>query len=152
MSQCWRREGKRKTDHISLLFQPLQWLPIQQRIQYKINTLCYECITRTAPSYVCDCLHLCTPSCTLRSASDTLSLQIPRTRLSTVGSRAFSVLGPSTWNDLPCRRALRHKPSLNYFLQIRTSRNNFPLKQSIGHVFRSTLVSSSAWIICLLSI
>ena len=36
----------------------------------------------------------------LRSASDTLSLQIPRTKLSTVGSRAFSVSGPSTWNVL----------------------------------------------------
>ena len=30
-----------------------------------------------------------------------LSLQIPRTSLSTVGSRAFSVFRPSTWNDLP---------------------------------------------------
>ena len=35
---------------------------------------------------------------TLRSDSDTLSLQIPCTRLSTVGSRAFSVFGHSTWN------------------------------------------------------
>ena len=33
--------------------------------------------------------------------SDTLSFQIPRTRLSTVGSCAFSVFGPSTWNDRP---------------------------------------------------
>ena len=89
---------KRKTYHIIPLFQFLHWFPIQQRIQYKINTLCYNCITGTAPSYLCDCLQLYTPSLTLRSASDTLSLQIPRTRLSTVGSRAFSVLGPSTWN------------------------------------------------------
>ena len=41
-----------------------------------------------------------TPSCTLHSASDTLSLQIPHTKLSTVGSCAFSVFGPSTWNGL----------------------------------------------------
>ena len=70
-------------------------------IQHKINTLCRKCITSTAPSYLCDCLQLYTPSRSLRSASDTLSFQIPRTRLSTVGSRAFSVFGPSTWNDLP---------------------------------------------------
>ena len=37
----------------------------------------------------------CTPSRSLRSDSGTLSIQIPRTRLSTVGSRAFSVFGPS---------------------------------------------------------
>ena len=104
---------KRKTDHITPLFQSLHRLPIQQRIQYKINTLCYKCITGTAPSYLCDCLQLYTPSRTPRSASDTLSLQIPRTRHSTVGSRAFSVFGPSTWNDLPL--PLRQKPSLDSF-------------------------------------
>lgn len=38
---------------------------------------------------------------TLRSASDTLSLQIPPTRLSTVGFRSFFVFGPFTWDDLP---------------------------------------------------
>ena len=37
---------------------------------------------------------------TLRSASGTLSLQIPRTRLnSTVGSRTCSAFGPSTWYE-----------------------------------------------------
>ena len=34
---------KCKTDCITPLFQFLHWLPIQQRIQYKINTLCYKC-------------------------------------------------------------------------------------------------------------
>ena len=56
----------------------------------------------------CDCHQHYTPSRTLRSASDTLSLQIPRIRLSTVGSRAFSVFGPSAWNDLPL--PLQQKP------------------------------------------
>ena len=27
-------------------------------IQYKINTLCYNCVTGTAPSYICGCLQL----------------------------------------------------------------------------------------------
>ena len=110
---CSLHAEKRKTDHISPLCQFLHWLPIQQRIQHKINTLCYKCITGTAPSYLCDCLPLYMPSRTLRSASDTLSLQIPRTRLSTLGSRAFSVFGPSTWNDLPL--PLRQKPFLDSF-------------------------------------
>ena len=56
---------------------------------------------------------LYTPSRSLRSDSGTLSLQTPRTRLCTVGSRAFSVFGPSTWNDLPL--PLRQKPSLGSF-------------------------------------
>ena len=81
--------------HIIPLFQSLHWLPIPQRIQCKINTLFCKCITRTAPSYPCDCLQLYTPSRTLCSSSDTDSLHIPRNRLSTAGSRAFFVFGPS---------------------------------------------------------
>ena len=38
----------------SHLFQFLHWLPVQQTIQYKINILCYKCITGTAPSYLRD--------------------------------------------------------------------------------------------------
>ena len=79
----------------------------------RVTTLCYTRITRTAPSFFCGCLQLYTPSSTLRSASDTLSLQIPRTGLFSVGSRAFSVFGPSPWNDLPL--PLRQKPSLDSF-------------------------------------
>ena len=55
------------------------------------------------------------------SASDTLSPQIPRTRLSTVGSCAFSVFGPFTWNDLPL--PLWQKPSLDSF---RSNLKTFP--------------------------
>ena len=78
-----------------------------------IPALSHKCVTRTAPVYLCDCLQLYTLSRTLCSASDTLSFQIPRTRPSTGGSRAFSVFGPSTCNDLPL--LLRQKPSLDSF-------------------------------------
>ena len=98
--------------HFPVSTSPVVPNPTKSSIQDK-HPLCYKCITRTAPSYLCDCLPFYTPSRTLRSASDTLSLQIPRTRLSTVGSRAFSVFGPSTWNDLPL--PLRQKPSLDSF-------------------------------------
>ena len=101
---------KRQTYHITPLFQFLLWLPVQERIQHKIYTLC---ITGTVPSYLCNCRQLYTPFRILRSTSNTLSLQIPRTRLSIVGSRPFSVFDPSTWNDLPF--PLRQKPSLDSF-------------------------------------
>ena len=45
----------RKTAFTSL-FQSVHWLPIQQRIQYKINALCDRCITRTVPWHLCDCV------------------------------------------------------------------------------------------------
>ena len=37
---------------------------------------------------------------TLRSA-DWLDLFVPRTRIALAQRRAFAVVGPSTWNDLP---------------------------------------------------
>ena len=42
-----------------------------------------------------------------------MSPQIPHTRLSAVGSHAFSVFGPSMWNDLLLH--LPQKPSLDFF-------------------------------------
>ena len=48
----------------------------------------------------------------LRSAS-TSSLSVRRTRLSTVGDRAFSVAATRTWNDLP--RHVTSAPSLPVF-------------------------------------
>ena len=68
---------------------------------------------RASSDFLLALYKLYTPSRSLRSDSGTLSLQIPRTRLCTVGSRAFSVFGPSTWNDPPL--PLRQKPSLDSF-------------------------------------
>ena len=60
-----------------------------------------------------------TPSRTLRSASDTLSLQIPRTRRSTVGFRAFSVFGPANvLYDRSPIRLLSNQPSIHFFFFI----------------------------------
>ena len=76
--------------------------------------LCCKCmITATAPSYLWDLPQLYTPFHTLRSASDILSLQIPYTRLSSVGSCAFSGFRPSAWNNPPL--PLRQKLSLDSF-------------------------------------
>ena len=83
-------EKKCKTDHIiyscfnlSTGFQ--SWKRIEYN--YKINTLCYstKCYHwHCSVLSLCDHLQLYTPSHSLHSASDTLSLQIPRTRLSAV--------------------------------------------------------------------
>ena len=97
----------------------------------------------------CDCHQHYTPSRTLRSASDTLSLQIPRITLSTVGSRAFSVFGPSAWNDLPL--PLRQKYSLLDSFKSNRRTFLFP-KQQTCHIFRSVLLPSSASSLGLLSV
>ena len=40
------------TDHISPHFSSFYWLPIDSRIQYKLSSLCYNCLNSTAPDYL----------------------------------------------------------------------------------------------------
>ena len=81
----------------------LHWLPISQRIQYRITALISRCVLRCAPCYLRD---LCCPVSVwaarqvLRSAARG-ELLVPRARLAIIQRRAFSVVGPSAWNDLP---------------------------------------------------
>ena len=81
----------------------LHWLPVRQRIQYKLGTLVFKCLRRMAPSYLAD---MCTPVSSttgrqhLRSAARH-DLTIPRSRLARYGSRSLATSGPSTWNSLP---------------------------------------------------
>ena len=63
--------------------------------------------------YLCTTVHIYSPSRTLRSTSDASNLRIPRCKLSTVGSRSFSEIGPSALNKLPL--SLRQTPTLSTF-------------------------------------
>ncbi|KAL3058228.1 hypothetical protein OYC64_010411 [Pagothenia borchgrevinki] len=72
----------------------------------------YKSLHTLAPQYLTDLLHPYTPSRSLRS-SDTGLLSIPRSRLRTVGDRAFSVAAPTLWNALPPE--IRNAASLDIF-------------------------------------
>ena len=95
---------RRKFDPISNnIREKLHWLPIQQRIIYKLCLFVFRCLRGEAPAYLCEMLtplsgvHLLR---LLRSAAHG-NLHIPRTRTRTFGPRSFSVSGPSSWNKLP---------------------------------------------------
>ena len=44
--------GTRKYDHITPVLRSLHWLPVRQRIIFKIATLMYRCLNGLAPSYL----------------------------------------------------------------------------------------------------
>jgi len=95
---------KHKYDHItSTLRDDLHWLPVHQRILYKLYTILYKCIYGAAPSYR---TNLCVPVATitsrryLRSATHG-DLLMPRTRMVTYGPRSLAVFGRTLWNTLP---------------------------------------------------
>lgn len=88
-----------RREHISPILASLHWLPIRQRIKYKILVFVFKALHGTAPSYLCDLIHLHHPARQLRSSVlVTLSVTKVKTKY---GARAFSVYGPTLWNSLP---------------------------------------------------
>ena len=97
--------GASKYDHISPVLRDLHWLPLRQRIIFKIATLMHQCLNGLAPPYLAtDCIAISSMPGRrqLRSAASG-KLYIPRTKTMTFGPRSFKVSGPTIWNGLPAR-------------------------------------------------
>ena len=91
---------RRKYDHITSVLQDLHWLPVEQRISFKILLLAYKAQHGTAPTYLSSILLPYTPSRPLRSQDKDL-LTVPRYRLEGFGRRCFAHAAPFLWNSLP---------------------------------------------------
>ena len=59
----------RKFDHISPILQDLHWLPVEQRIIFKILLLTFKAINNIAPLYITELFEPYVPSHSLRSLS-----------------------------------------------------------------------------------
>ena len=62
--------------HSTPLLEKLHWLPISERIKYKVACMCFTAINGSGPAYLSELLHFYTPSHTLRSSSVTRMLKI----------------------------------------------------------------------------
>ena len=62
--------------HSTPLLEKLHWLPISERIKYKVACVCFSVINGSGPAYLSKQLHVYIPSRTLRSSSDTCMLKI----------------------------------------------------------------------------
>ena len=93
-----------KCCHITPLLIFLHWLPIRQRIAFKILLIVYKALNGQAPCYISELLawKANTHSHKLRSSNDTLLLTPPTqfTKV-TLGDRAFICAAPKLWNSLP---------------------------------------------------
>ena len=91
------------TSVTQLMRDQLHWLPVQQRITFKLCTLAFKCIHGLGPACLSRlCLGVSTVPARsgLRSASSRHVL-IPDTHVSTVRGRAFYYACPVAWNSLP---------------------------------------------------
>ena len=102
----------RKHEHITAVLIGLHWLPIKQRIEYKLLLLTFQSLRGLAPAYVTELLIRYQPTRALRSA-DAHLLEVPRCRLRTQGEKAFSSAAPRLWNNLPL--AMRATDCLSSF-------------------------------------
>ena len=86
----------RHSDHISDALISLHWLRAQERVQFKTAVLMYKATHGTAPSYLSQLVHVADlpGRRSLRSAR-TNRLLVPSVKLSTIGSRAFPIAGPT---------------------------------------------------------
>ena len=95
--------NSRKYNRISPLLRDLYWLRIPERIKFRLVVLVFRCHNQTAPEYLSRELQWTVEVESrrqLRSASSQ-RLVVRRTRLRTVGDRAFSAAAPRLWNSLP---------------------------------------------------
>ena len=95
--------GARKYDHITRVIRDdLHWLPVPQRISYKIALLARDSLYGLGPAYfIGSCVPVATNTArsTLRSAQRG-DMIVPRTRTE-LGRRSFRVAAPTVWNSLP---------------------------------------------------
>ena len=106
--------GRSKRSSITQCFKDLHWLPICQRIEFKIFTLTYKYLNKQAPEYLQNLL-LELPSWRsgLRSQLTHEKLLIPFMKRKTFTQRSFSVAIPTLWNKLPLK--IKQASTLNQF-------------------------------------
>ena len=102
----------KKHDHITAVLLDLHWLPIKQRVEYKLLLLTCRSLHGLFASYLTGLLSHYQSTRALRSA-DAQLLEVPRCRIHTQGENAFSRAAPRLWNNLPL--AMRAADCLSSF-------------------------------------
>ena len=91
----------RKSCHITPILKELHWLPVSQRIDFKLMLIVHKSLNNIAPIYISELLKVYTPSRNLLSSN--MSLLKEPTSKRTWGDRSFSVAAPRLWNHLPTK-------------------------------------------------
>ena len=89
--------------HITPLLLDLHWLPVNQRIAFKILLLVYKVLHQLAPSYLVDLISVmpCSSYNLRRNNNGVLLRHLPAYSKKTLGDRSFSRAAPKLWNNLP---------------------------------------------------
>jgi len=93
--------GTRPRDHITPVLIHLHWLPVRQRLSFKVLTTIQKSLhSEIAPTYMKELCPTYQPRRALRSASDPWKLEKKKST-NQYGDRSFRTLGAKLWNELP---------------------------------------------------
>ena len=101
----------KKYDHITPVLRSLHWLPLSERVEFKINLLVYKSLNGLGPKYLLNLLTPYQPSRTLRSSGKgLLTVYNSKTKH---GKASFRYCAAHSWNKLP--ETLRYAPNVATF-------------------------------------
>ena len=103
--------GAKRKDHITPILKNLHWLPVKERIKFKVMLFVYKCFNSSAPEYLCELLGRATHGRILRST--TQHHFVPQRCHKKIGTCRFSVQGPNLWNE--CDIEMKCSPSVDTF-------------------------------------
>ncbi len=92
--------GLRKFDHITSTRMDLHWLPVKQRLVFKVLLLTYKAVMGEGPQYLAEMFVPTGSDYSLRSDYKD-QYKVPKSNKKCCGDRAFSIAAPKLWNALP---------------------------------------------------
>ncbi len=97
----------------------LHWLPVKQRIEYKVALVTHKVLETGQPGYLADLVSEYKPGVRgLRSATQR-RLTIPTGLKSTAGQRTFTSASEAVWNKLP-QDVRSAKPLVSFKSKLKT--------------------------------
>ena len=97
----------KKYEHITPIIKELEWLKIENKIEYDISIFVYKICNNLLPEWLFS--FPAVREINTRSTRQSSKLFVPRTRTD-MGAKAITVKGPSVWNTIPDN--IQNQPSL----------------------------------------
>ena len=82
------------------LLHKLHWMPVAQRIDFKVALITFKAIVNSQPSYINELISVYKPSRQLRSSNEHRLVLPSRDNRTVLAGRAFQNYAPKVWNSL----------------------------------------------------
>jgi hypothetical protein len=93
--------GTRRREHITPVLKDLHWLPVEQRIRYKVALVTHKVLATSQPHYLAELVTPYKPTRGGMRSEHQHRLAIPTGLKSSFGTRTFTRASESVWNNLP---------------------------------------------------